>query len=194
MAAIMNKKPGTLKFFLFLSILIIVGAVITIFVTHRQEQKKQKQDILPNQDAATVSINKVRQTATKDGLKEWSLNAESVQYMDSKKKAVFNKLLVTFFLKEKKKVYLSADQGILKTDSTDIEVTGNVILQNENCRLESEKLNYNHKKRIIFSKVPVKIISDAFDFVADSMSFDLNTNRTLLEGSVEGTFSENIDL
>lgn len=190
----MNKKPGTLKFFLFLFILIIVGAVIIIFVTNRQEQKKQKQDILPNPDGATVSINKVRQTATKDGLKEWSLNAESVQYMDSKKKAVFNKLLVTFFLKEKKKVYLSADQGIVKTDSTDIEVIGNVILQNENYRLESEKLNYHHKKRIIFSKVPVKIISDAFNFVADSMSFDLNTNRTLLEGSVEGTFSENIDL
>ena len=53
---------------------------------------------------------------------------------------------------------------------------------------------FSIKAMTITSKVPVKITGASSHLAADSMSFDLNTNRTLLEGNVEGFFSENIIL
>jgi len=92
------------------------------------------------------------------------------------------------------KVYLTADEGVLKTDSNDIELTGNVILKNENYRLKTENLCYNHRTRVFSSEVPVKITGAGFDLAADSVSFDLNTNKTVFEGSVKGNFRGNVTL
>ena len=43
-------------------------------------------------------------------------------------------------------------------------------------------------------KVPVKIIGDSYQLKADMMSLDLNTNKTVFEGRVEGAFSENFSI
>ncbi len=67
-------------------------------------------------------------------------------------------------------------------------------MRNETYSLRTKKLNYEHTKRILFSKVPVEIVGDSLNLASDSMSFDLNTNRIFLEGRVEGSFSETITL
>jgi hypothetical protein len=38
----------------------------------------------------------------------------------------------------------------------------------------------------------VEILGDAVNLMADTMSFDLNTKKTLFEGNVNGTFHEEI--
>ncbi len=182
------------KLFLFSVIVIILCVVLAVFVGYRRILNKHEGLISSIQSKANISIGRVHQTATRNGITEWSLDARSAHYIDAKKQAVLQDLSVTFFLKDGKKIYLTANQGNLKTDSNDIEVTGNVVVKNESYRLKTEKLHYEHGGRIIFSKVPVEIIGDSFNIAADSMSFDLNTSKTLLEGKVEGTFSENVTL
>ncbi len=107
---------------------------------------------------------------------------------------VLNDLSVTFFLKNKQEVYLTANRGILKTDSKDIEITGNVIVKNESSKLFTEKIQYKHGLRLLLSKVPVKIVGNSYRLTADRMSLDLNTNKTVFEGRVEGAFSENFTI
>jgi len=143
---------------------------------------------------ANISIGKIHQTATRDGIKEWILDAGSAQYIDAEKQANLQDLSVIFFLKDKKEVYLTADKGVLKTDTNNIEVVGNVVIEYSSYRMKTEKLRYKHKEHVIFSKKHVKIDGDLFNLVADSMSFDLNTNRAVFKGKVEGVFSENFVL
>lgn len=189
-----NTKNKRLKIFLVAIILLSLGAISAVFIGYRLILNKEGKFISPLCSKANVSISKVYQTATRDGIKEWSLEAKSAYYIDATKQANLQDVIVTFFLKDGGKVYLTADQGILKTDSNDIEVTGDVVVRNETYRLTTKKLNYEHTKRIIFSKVPVKIVGDSLNLAADSMNFDLNTNRILFEGRVESNFSETITL
>lgn len=189
-----NTKKKRLKIFLVAIILLSLGAISAVFIGYRLILNKEGKFISSLHNKANISISKVYQTATRDGIKEWSLEAKSAYYIDSTKQANLQDVIVTFFLKDEGKVYLTADQGILKTDSKDIEVTGNVLVQNETYRLRTKKLNYKHTKRIIFSKVPVEIVGDSLNLTADSMSFDLNTNRILFEGRIDGNFSENVTL
>ena len=194
MADVKNQNPRKLKFFLISIIIILLGIIIAVFSTYRNildETAGLKSAI---QSAAKMSLGKLHHTATRDGVIEWSLDASSAKLLDEKKQLILDDLSVVFYMKDGKKAYLTAEKGFLHTESNDIEVAGNVVVKNDNYVLKTEKLNYEHTRRILFSNVSVEISSDSEKLTADSISFDLNTKKTMLEGNVKGIFSENINL
>jgi lipopolysaccharide export system protein LptC len=175
-------------------ILFAFGVILTVFLNYRNgiEIGDAPGDIISNK--ANISIGKAHQTATRNGIKEWSLDAASADYMTDKNQAIFKDLSVTFFLKDNTKVYITADRGLLKTDSNDMEISKHVVVRYTQYELKCENLYYEHKKRIIFANVPVDITGDSFQLVADAMSLNLNTDKTLFEGKVKGTFRGGISL
>jgi LPS export ABC transporter protein LptC len=82
----------------------------------------------------------------------------------------------------------------LKTESNDIAVSGNVVLNNKEYKLLTEKLNYAHERRVLYSSAPVIITGTSSQLAADSISFDLNSNKITMEGSVEATIAKNFKL
>ncbi len=190
----MKITTGKFKIFLISIILIAIGVISAVFIGYRFILDRQDSLIASIRSKANISIGKIHQTATRDGIKEWILDARSAQYIDAEKQANLQDLSVIFFLKDKSKVYLTADRGVLKTDTNNIEVIGNVVVRHAGYRMKTKKLHYKHKERVFFSTKQVKINGDSFNLVADSMSFDLNTNRALFEGKVESVFSENVVL
>ena len=189
-----NQNPRKLKFFLISIIIILLGIIIAVFSTYRNildETAGLKSAI---QSAAKMSLGKLHHTATRDGVIEWSLDASSAKLLDEKKQLILDDLSVVFYMKDGKKAYLTAEKGFLHTESNDIEVAGNVVVKNDNYVLKTKKINYEHTRRILFSNVSVEISSDSEKLTADSISFDLNTKKTMLEGNVKGIFSENIKL
>jgi len=190
MSLLFRTKQGKLKLFLLSGIFISFGIIFAVFIRYRQYADKRNSSVSPVPGDANISIGKVHQTATKDGATEWSLNAGSVKYFDSQKKAVLKDLSITFFLKDGSHIYMTADKGVLKTDSNDIEVTGNVVVKNINYRLRTENLHYNHKKRTISSPVPVEISGTFIRLAADSMFIDLNRNQAVFKGNIKGNIHE----
>jgi LPS export ABC transporter protein LptC len=183
-----------LNFLLILIIFLAFGVILTVFLNDREGLEKDGAPGAMVSSRANISIGKAHQTATRNGIKEWSLDAASADYMDDKNQAVLKDLSVTFFLKDDTQVYITADRGILKTDSNDMEIYDNVVVKYTQYKLRCENLHYEHEKGIIFSNVPVNITGDSFQLVADAMSLNLNTNRTLFEGKVKGTFRGGIAL
>lgn len=194
MADVKNQNPGKLKFFLISIIVISLGIIIAVFSTYRNmldETAGLKSTI---QSAAKMSLGKLHHTATREGVIEWSLDASSAKLLDEKKQLILDNLSVVFYMKDGKKAYLTAEKGFLHTESNDIEAAGNVVVKNDNYVLKTEKLNYEHFRRTLFSNVSVEISSDSEKLTADSIYFDLNTKKTMLEGNIKATFSENIKL
>ncbi len=187
-----NKKK--LKFFLISIIFISFGVVSAVFVGYRHISDKKDKLVSNIQSKANISIGKAHQTATRNGITEWNLDAASVDYINTKNQAIFHDLALNFFLKDKTNVYIKADRGILNTDSNDMKIFGNVVVENGSYLLKCDNLYYKHNGRIIFSETPVNITGDLFNLVADSMSLDLNTNRSIFEGKVAGTLRERIPL
>ena len=183
-----------LKLILLSVIFVGLGVTLTVFISHRRMLGKEKNIVSDIRNNANISIGKAHQTATRNGIKEWNLDAASVNYMAEKNQAIFQDLSITFYLKDKTQLYLTANKGILKTDTNDMEVLGNVVVKNSTYRLKTENLIYRHNQRIIFSKAPVQVSGSVFNLVADSMSLNLNTNEAMFQGKVQGTLSEIIKL
>jgi LPS export ABC transporter protein LptC len=188
------KKPKKIKIFLLATIFIVLGGVIGIYIGFQQDSKIPESIPESVEPDATLSIGKIHQTATRKGKKEWSLEASSARYVDKTSQMILKDLMVTFFLDDKSEITLAADKGILNTDSNDIEVSGNVLVKNKEYKLLTERLNYAHDKRVLYSTAPVTISGPSARLAADTISLDLNTQKVTLEGSVETTFDNNFTL
>ena len=186
-----RPKIKKLSIVLLIVILLAIGTVVTVFVGYRRVSNAPELLLSSIKDGANLSLGKIRQTATRDGRKEWSLEAGSAHYLENEKKAVLKDLFITYFLKNGEEVYLNADQGILNTDTNDIEFSGNVVIRNEEYRLKTQHMNYDHKRRLIFTDDPVHIAGETAEVSADALTYDLNAKKIVLTGSVAAAVSRN---
>jgi LPS export ABC transporter protein LptC len=191
MARAQYLKSKKLKLILLSVILIAVGIVVVVYLAYQRLSDAPELLLSTIQEGADMSIGKIHQTATRDGKREWSLEAASAHYMEDKKQVVLNELAVIFYLEDGSEAYLTADRGVLNTASNDIEVSGNVVIKKDTYQLSTDKLNYQNKIRTIFARVPVLITGKDARVTADSASFDLNTKTIRLKGNVDSTVSEN---
>jgi LPS export ABC transporter protein LptC len=188
------KKPKKLKIFLLATIFITLGGVIWIYIGFQQGSTVSEPMAESVEPDTTLSIGKIHHTATRKGKKEWSLEAASANYIGETSQMVLKDLMVTFFLDDASEVTLTADKGNLNTDSNDIEVSGNVVVINREYTLRTQGLNYDHDKRVLYSTAPVAISGPEGHVTADKISFDLNTKKVTLEGSVKTTLENNFML
>ncbi|MFO7666089.1 MAG: LPS export ABC transporter periplasmic protein LptC [Desulfobacterales bacterium] len=184
-----NRK---IKIVLISVIVITISLTFALFIGYRYFSKKPEKIIPVIIDGSTITIEKIHQTSTKNGVVEWNLDAGSATYSADKKEAFLKDLSLTFFTKENQKIFLTANNGILKTESNDIEIFGSIIIKNDEYMLKTEKINYQHDKRIIFSSVPVEISGKSLNLVASSMTIDLNLNKAELSGKVEGIIGDKV--
>jgi LPS export ABC transporter protein LptC len=184
------KRPRRLKILLLAVILTVCAVVMAIFGVHRSRWSDGTPGWLPFQQGTTLSMNRLTHTATRNGIKEWTLRAASAEYMHTSKQALLEDLAVTFFLEDRGEVHLTAEKGILQTDSNDIQVAGHVAVVNQGMRLTAETLTYNHTRRTISTTRPVAVHGPDISLRADAMTLDLVTQYTELTGQVEGEFSD----
>ena len=171
--------------------IVFTGIIIFIFLGSRSPDSKKVQKEDPILAQPGLNIGRISHTATRNGKTEWQLEADSATYLMDGNQAVLTDLSVTFFLENDGKAFLKARKGILNTSTFDIDVSGNVEMENDGYRLETEQLRYCHDQRVVSSTTPVKLTGNGFDVLSDTLEIDLNTNRTLLNGHVKGTFNEN---
>ena len=183
------KKTKKLSIFLLILILSAVGMIVSVFIGYRQISTAPELLLTSIKEGANLSLGKIRQTATRDGIKEWSLEADSANYMEAENKIDLKKLAVIYFLEDNREVYLEADQGILQTDTNDIEVSGNVVIRNDEYQMKTEHLNYDHGQRIIVCDQSIRIWGQDGEIKAESAEYDLSADKIVLKGNVVATVS-----
>jgi LPS export ABC transporter protein LptC len=179
------KNPEKIKFIFYGLILMIFLFVLFVFLNYRFFSDDQVGP-LSLKDKATLSLDKVDHTATKNGIKQWSLKAKTANFYQGSNEARFNTLTLVFYTDNGQPVTLTADNGRLDTETNDISTSGNVVVVNGPYTLETETLQYNNKERILTAPVPAKITNELSHITADRMTMDLNTTITVMDGNVKG--------
>jgi LPS export ABC transporter protein LptC len=171
-----------------LAVMIIAAATAGVVYFARQRLISMVEPApAPKAGTEAMVAERIHQSATRDGRTEWSLDAASGQYLLTEKKGLLKDLFVTFFTRDGQKLYLTARNGTVKTDSHDMEARDDVVVYNDLYRLETERMNYAQGSRQITSDTPVKINGQAGEITADSLAMDLNTNQMVMKGHVRGT-------
>jgi LPS export ABC transporter protein LptC len=170
---------------------VILASALTaaVYFGYQRLASVVKSDIPTPGTTETMVVERIHQSATRDGRTEWTLDAASAQYLLAEKKVLLTDLFVTFFTQEGQKVYLTARHGTVMTDSHDMEAHDDVVVYNELYRLNAERMTYAQTSRVITCDTPVRIIGQAGEILADALAMDLNTNRLVMKGHVHGTLA-----
>ncbi len=167
-------------------VLLSVVAVIWVFFQFRQRQSTMQIPLPDVAAKAIMTLSEVRQTATKDGVMQWELEADGAELEAKTGRMVLQSPQVNFFLDDGSQVHLIAQQGILYTQTNNIEVKGHVQVRSDRYTLTTEALAYQHDHRILHASAQIKIVGQAFDLTAATMTYDLNSNQAHFNGQVKG--------
>lgn len=178
---------------LYAAILFLVCLILIAFVRHRMHLKSAQTPLPPDNTDASLSIKKFSHIATKNGEKQWSLEASSASLFAEKNMARLTDISVIFYLKDNKELVLRADNGQLNSKTNDMTISGNIIATMPEYTLITENLYYNHRRRIININTPVTVSGSLIRIKADTMTYNMQTNKIKCIGHVEGTFFENFE-
>lgn len=188
----MNRKKISVILISF--ILLALSGILVVFLHYRQMSTGEKIQLTEIAENVGISIGAVEHTATREGVTEWQIEARTAEFFPGKQEVVFKNLTAIFFMENNQQVVLTADQGILKKDTNDIEVSGNVLVEDDMFKLKTSHLYYDHQQRTMTAVSEVEVRSDSWDLEADSMALDLKNRNTRFEGKVRGLFGENFTL
>lgn len=163
-------------------------STVVILITHRSGDVPTPSP--ETNKTATLSLDKMRHTATRQGVDEWSVEAETVHLYNADNQAVFNQLTARYFEKSGATTVMTADKGILNTLTRNMEVTGHVVVTRGAITVTSEALTYTKKQHIITSRTPVVISDGISTLLGDALFLDLNAGIMKLDGNVRGTLRE----
>jgi len=188
------KNPKLIRRLMLAVALVALIATVVVFVGYRQVTRNPEAILELVQKGADMQLSNIRQTASKKGIKEWRLEASSATLKDEQKVMLLDRPEVEFFMEDGDNLHLTADQGTIHTDSSHMNVSGQVSAATSQYRLQTETLDYDPNARTLHAAKSVRISGPSFTIRADSMAMDIATSITRLEGGVEGVISEDFQL
>ena len=192
--AVRVNNRHLLKRILLAVVVLALTATVVIFVGYRRVTENPEIILSRIQKEADMHLNKIRQTATKNGIREWHMEADSATLLKEKQRMLLVNPNVEVFMQDGDNVHLTADEGIIHTDSNRLVVSGNVVANTHLYRFRTESVVYDPDTRKLQADSPVYISSDSVTLRANTMDMNLTTHITYFEGGVEGTISEDIQL
>ena len=178
---------------MFVSLGAMIGIVVTTFIlvrVQRVPQPLKKTQDLPSSAKSDTAMDRLYQVSTRDGRTEWKLEAASAQLDQEKQLAKLKNVSVIFYPKSGGEVSLTADRGIIHTDSKDIVVAGNVVVVNQNYKMVTQRVKYSESKKTLTSTTPLAITDETSSLMADRMVYDITKNKSVFSGNVMGIFSD----
>lgn len=136
----MNMKKGFRVFlFLFLlSSLIAIGVSLLISYHSRREATEVKTFATTEAD---VGLDTMHYVETKDGQREWELEAVSARYFKDENLTMLDRVKVVFYHKKGITYTLEGREGRFKNDTRDVEVRGDVVItSSEGYQLKTDSL------------------------------------------------------
>ncbi len=163
-----------------------------MFVRHRSGLKKNDPPPSSETTNATLSIKNFHHVAIENGIKKWSLEAASANLYSQENIVKLNDISAIFFINDRQNVTLKANKGELNSKTNDMTLSGSIVTDMPPYTLTTETLNYGHQLRIIHANTPVMITGASMIMKAETMTYDINTDKIKCDGNVEGTFIGNI--
>ncbi len=160
---------------LILGSLVGVGALAWYTVSPPGGKKVTLQTTAP---AADLKLDRLRYTETREGVKEWELEAASAQYFKEEGTVVFEKVKATFFGKNQEIYKLEGEKGKLNTQTKAIEAFDGVKMESsDGYRLETRTLCYLADKKELSTPDPVEINGPQGQITGIGLTVDLKHQK-----------------
>jgi LPS export ABC transporter protein LptC len=160
----------------------VIFAIVWIFLINYNREGDQEDALEFIFTKADLVIKNVHYINTNCGKKEWELKADSGQYFKDQELAIFKDVSVKIFFKSGEHIMLVGDEGEIATNTGDVEIRKNVVLNSGDLyHFETDSLKYDLKKRSGYG-MKLKGIGICIDIDREKF-FVLNNVSTIVKGT-----------
>ena len=176
----------------------IVGSVALVAIlTWRTLAPSPKKNLSPPEPVSTadLQLDRMKYTETREGVKEWELEAASVRYFQDENMVFLEKVKATFFGKNQESYTLVGERGRFNTQTKAIEVFDGVRIESsDGYRMQTQTLEYRAEKRELRTSDPVEMSGPQLDVRGTGLVVELDHQRvkilkqvtTIVYGSIPG--------
>lgn len=141
--------------------------------------------------AADLQLKKVKYTETREGVKEWELEAFSVGYFQEEGIVVCEKVKATFFSQSEVSYTLTGVQGKFHTKTKVIEVSGGVKIDStDGYHLRTSSIKYLAEKKELITEDLVEMEGPRFKVEGQGMIVDIDRQRVKVLNQVRTVFAD----
>lgn len=184
-----RQRYRQLKWFLFLGVLLVLIGAVLAWLTHRAATEGPVLTRLHIDEDTLIRLGAMHQSTSRDGIREWTLDAVSARMLKSSDTALLETVTVRFFLENGSEILLNADTGTFDTASKDMTFSGNVEALFQGWRMRTDQLHYERKRHIVYSTTPVNIEGAQSRLSGRQIRIDLKTETVTVKGDVTAMLS-----
>ncbi|HSR11153.1 MAG TPA: LPS export ABC transporter periplasmic protein LptC [Thermodesulfobacteriota bacterium] len=184
------RSTKTLRFLLGGVVLASLGGVAILVWTSLAPGPEKKTAPPPPQLSGDLKLDRVRYTETREGVKEWELEASSAVYFREQNTIVLDKIRATFFGKDQEQYFLEGEKGKFNTETRVIEVYGGVKIDSTSgYHLRTDSLKYRSEERELQTADPVEMNGPDLQVKGVGLAVSLNLQKVTVLGGVTTTLS-----
>ena len=164
-----------------------VGVLVWQTLTPRSTEK-----ISPSKPdaSADLRLDRVHYTETREGVKEWELEATSAVYRKEGDTVMLEKIRATFYGKNQESYRLIGEKGRFNTQTKVIEVYDGVRIDSSNgYHMRTRSLKYQADQKELHTPDPVELEGPSIRVEGVGMIVELNRERVKILGGVTTTLS-----
>lgn len=180
-----------------ISLLIVITAIVSVaflaaMIWHMLKPLTEEKGKLPlSSAAADLQLKKVKYTETREGVKEWELEAFSVGYFQEEGIVLCEKVKATFFGQNKVSYTLTGVQGKFHIKNKVIEVSGGVKIDStDGYHLRSSSIKYLAEKRELVTTDLVEMEGPRFRVKGQGMVIEIDHQRVRVLNQVNTVFAD----
>ena len=140
--------------------------------------------------AADLKLDRVHYTETREGIKEWELEAESAVYYREENTLALEKVRASFYGKNQETYVLVGEKGRYNTQTKRIEVYEGVKIDSSlGYQLRTQALRYQADQKELTTSDPVEMKGPDIQVEGVGMVVELNRQCLRIFGGVTTTLS-----
>jgi LPS export ABC transporter protein LptC len=167
----------------FLALLIVVGAAALILAVIRNHDRLSPGAIIETvKPEADLALRRIHYTETRDGVRRWTLDADSALHDMSEGVTHIENVRVAFHPENNgADTTLTARKGTVMIEKGELLVEGDVVvISPDGYTVETESLEYREAERQISTRDPVRLFSEEMEMTGTGMVLNIHEQTFIL--------------
>lgn len=187
-------KLFSARFLLAGFILLLLALLVLVVVNNmRGSEVAVIKEILRSED--DLSMQKLNYTETRNGVRKWTVQAESASHNLKQESAQLKGLTLTVYNPTSSDLTVTSSTGKLDLKSRQVLLRGDVVLKAASGEtVYTDELWFIDNEKIVKTERPVRLVADGYTVSGEGMRFDVTNRNLVLLSQVKAVYKEGLNV
>jgi LPS export ABC transporter protein LptC len=174
-------------------LLLVVLLVLTVVSNLRKADVAVVEQFLRSDD--DLAMKQLNYTETRDGVRKWSVHAESASHDLKQEMALLKQLTLTFYDPSSTDLMVTSSAGELDLKNRQVVLRGDVVMKTTSGEtIYTDELIFVDSEKMVRTEHPVRFVADGYTISGKGMRFDVTNRSMVLQHQVEAVYREGLNV